>query len=136
VQIGDRFGNHLALVYNRNFIKVPPKTTDELVKLAIENTFDKNGDGRKDRYGLVWNFTEPFSRFRSSLDTAPGYLLSPLRPRAPPARKSRGPFQPSIRPKQRMHIDSSKPCAMNTALCRRTATTNWPTHSSKQAERP
>jgi arabinogalactan oligomer/maltooligosaccharide transport system permease protein len=60
VQIGDRFGNHLALVYNRNFIKESPKTTDELVKLAIENTFDKDNDGRKDRYGLVWNFTEPF----------------------------------------------------------------------------
>lgn len=60
MQVGDRFGNHLALVYNRKFIKSPPKTTDELVNLAIENTLDENGDGRKDRYGLVWNFTEPF----------------------------------------------------------------------------
>lgn len=60
VQIGDRFGNHLALVYNRNFIKSPPKTTKEMVQLAVEHTFDSNRDGRKDRYGLVWNFTEPF----------------------------------------------------------------------------
>lgn len=60
VQIGDRFGNHLALVYNRNFIKKPPETTEQLVELAIENTFDHDGDGRKDRYGLVWNFTEPY----------------------------------------------------------------------------
>lgn len=60
VQVGDRFGNHLALVYNRNFIKEPPRTTDELVKFALENTFDSDGDGRRDRYGLVWNFTEPF----------------------------------------------------------------------------
>ncbi len=60
MQVGDRFGNHLALVYNRHFIKTPPKTTDELVRLAIENTLDEDGDGRKDRYGLVWNFTEPF----------------------------------------------------------------------------
>jgi arabinogalactan oligomer/maltooligosaccharide transport system permease protein len=60
VQVGDRFGNHLALVYNRKFIKEPPRTTDELVKLAVDNTFDNDGDGRKDRYGLVWNFTEPF----------------------------------------------------------------------------
>jgi arabinogalactan oligomer/maltooligosaccharide transport system permease protein len=60
VQVGDRFGNHLALVYNRRFIKVPPKTTDELVRLAVENTLDEDGDGRNDRYGLVWNFTEPF----------------------------------------------------------------------------
>jgi arabinogalactan oligomer/maltooligosaccharide transport system permease protein len=60
VQIGDRFGNHLALVYNRKFIKEPPKTTKELVDLAIANTLDDDKDGRKDRYGLVWNFTEPF----------------------------------------------------------------------------
>jgi arabinogalactan oligomer/maltooligosaccharide transport system permease protein len=60
VQVGDRFGNHLALVYNRKFIKDPPSTTDELVRLAVENTVDENGDGRRDRYGLVWNFTEPF----------------------------------------------------------------------------
>lgn len=60
VQVGDRFGNHLALVYNRNFIKQPPKTTDDLVRLAVENTIDSDGDGRRDRYGLVWNFTEPF----------------------------------------------------------------------------
>jgi arabinogalactan oligomer/maltooligosaccharide transport system permease protein len=60
MQVGDRFGNHLALVYNRKFIKSPPKTTDELVKLAVENTLDEDGDGRKDRYGIVWNFTEPF----------------------------------------------------------------------------
>ncbi len=60
VQVADRFGNHLALVYNRNFIREPPKTTDELVDLAVKNTIDENGDGHKDRYGLVWNFTEPF----------------------------------------------------------------------------
>lgn len=60
VQVGDRFGNHLALVYNRRFIKVPPKTTDDLVRLAVENTKDEDGDGRLDRYGIVWNFTEPF----------------------------------------------------------------------------
>jgi arabinogalactan oligomer/maltooligosaccharide transport system permease protein len=60
VQVGDRFGNHLALVYNRRFIKTPPKSTDELVQFAVENTIDEDGDGRKDRYGLVWNFTEPF----------------------------------------------------------------------------
>ena len=60
VQIGDRFGNHLALVYNRRFVPEPPKTTSELVALAVKNTLDENRDGRKERYGLVWNFTEPF----------------------------------------------------------------------------
>jgi len=60
VQVADKFGNHLALVYNRKLVPQPPKTTDELVALAIKNTIDQNGDGRKERYGLVWNFTEPF----------------------------------------------------------------------------
>lgn len=60
VQVGDRFGNHLALVYNRRFIPTPPQTTDDLVRLAVANTIDEDGDGRRDRYGLVWNFTEPF----------------------------------------------------------------------------
>ena len=60
VQIGDRFGNHLALVYNRKLVASPPATTDDLVKLAVENTVDTDGDGRIDRYGLVWNYTEPF----------------------------------------------------------------------------
>jgi arabinogalactan oligomer / maltooligosaccharide transport system permease protein len=60
VQVADRFGNHLALVYNRRFIPTPPKTTNELIDFAVQNTRDENGDGRKDRYGLVSNFTEPF----------------------------------------------------------------------------
>ena len=35
VQIGDRVGNHLALVYNRNLIAKPPTTTDEMVAMAL-----------------------------------------------------------------------------------------------------
>jgi arabinogalactan oligomer/maltooligosaccharide transport system permease protein len=60
VQIGDRFGNHLALVYNRTLLATPPATAEELVKAAVANTLDTDGDGRTDRYGLVWNYTEPF----------------------------------------------------------------------------
>ncbi|MFZ4638096.1 MAG: extracellular solute-binding protein, partial [Pirellulales bacterium] len=60
VQIGDRFGNHLALVYNRKLVAAPPATTDDLITLAVSNTVDTDGDGRLDRYGLVWNYTEPF----------------------------------------------------------------------------
>jgi arabinogalactan oligomer/maltooligosaccharide transport system permease protein len=60
VLLPDRFGNHLALVYNRSFIKNPPTTTDGMIALAKENTVDENNDGRRDRYGLVWNFVEPF----------------------------------------------------------------------------
>lgn len=60
LQIGDRMGNHLALVYNRNYIATPPETTDELIEVAVANTIDENEDGRPERYGLVWNFREPF----------------------------------------------------------------------------
>lgn len=60
VQVGDRFGNHLALVYNRRLLPEPPQTTAELVAMAVEQTVDADGDGRPDRYGLVWNFTEPY----------------------------------------------------------------------------
>ena len=58
--IGDRFGNHLALVYNKQLIPKPPETTDELVRMAKQATADTDGDGRVDQYGIVWNYTEPF----------------------------------------------------------------------------
>jgi arabinogalactan oligomer/maltooligosaccharide transport system permease protein len=60
VQVADRFGNHLALVYNKNLIQKPPKDTEELIALAKEHTRDVNNDGQKECYGIVWNFTEPF----------------------------------------------------------------------------
>jgi arabinogalactan oligomer/maltooligosaccharide transport system permease protein len=55
----DRFGNHLALVYNRNFIKVPPRTTDELIAFA-QRSMAEGDEARRATYGLVWNFVEPF----------------------------------------------------------------------------
>ncbi len=60
VFVGDRFGNHLALIYNRNLLKEPPQTTDELIAAAKTNTVDHTGNGRPDRFGIVWNYTEPF----------------------------------------------------------------------------
>ncbi len=60
VQVADRFGNHLSLIYNRRFIAEPPKTTDEMIAFAQANTIDTDNDGRKDRYGLVWSFVEPY----------------------------------------------------------------------------
>ncbi len=60
VQVADRFGNHLSLIYNRRFIAEPPKTTDEMIAFAQANTIDADNDGRKDRYGLVWSFVEPY----------------------------------------------------------------------------
>jgi len=59
-QIGDRVGNHLALVYNKDIIQHPPETTDELVAMAKKYSVDKNGDGLYDQYTLVFNFIEPF----------------------------------------------------------------------------
>ncbi len=61
VQISDRFGNHLALIYNRDFLAKPPATTDEMIELGVQNTIDEVVEGRPmKRYGLVWSFTEPF----------------------------------------------------------------------------
>ncbi len=59
-QIGDRIGNHLALVYNKKLVPNPPKNTDELIELGKKLTKDTDGDGRIDEYALVWNFTEPY----------------------------------------------------------------------------
>ena len=60
VMVGDRFGNHLALVYNKRLVPEPPKTTDELLEIAKRITRDTTGDGNIDQYGIVWNYTEPF----------------------------------------------------------------------------
>ena len=59
-QIGDRIGNHLALVYNKELVPNPPKDSDELIKIGEQLTKDTDGDGRIDIYGLVWNYTEPY----------------------------------------------------------------------------
>lgn len=59
-QLADRIGNHLALVYNKKLLPIPPQTTDELIQMGREVTKDLNGDGMTDQWGLVWNFTEPF----------------------------------------------------------------------------
>jgi arabinogalactan oligomer / maltooligosaccharide transport system permease protein len=56
LMLPDRFGNHLALVYNRDFIKEPPRDTDELIEFAKRSMEGEN----QANYGLVWNFVEPF----------------------------------------------------------------------------
>ncbi|MFQ6610357.1 MAG: extracellular solute-binding protein [Fidelibacterota bacterium] len=58
--IGDVVGNHLMLIYNKSLLEIPPKNTDELIEIGQKLTIDKNGDGKPDQFGLVWNFTEPF----------------------------------------------------------------------------
>ncbi len=59
-QIADKLGNHLTLVYNKALVGKPPQTDSELVEQGKKLTTDTDGDGKIDRYGLVWNYTEPF----------------------------------------------------------------------------
>lgn len=58
--VADQVGNHLTLVYNKDLVETPPATFDEMLEIARANTLDEDGDGSKERYGLVWNYTEPF----------------------------------------------------------------------------
>lgn len=60
-QIADKVGNHLALVYNKKYLKDPPITDIELIA-AAKSIQEKNGyvAGRPNVYGLAWNYTEPF----------------------------------------------------------------------------
>ncbi|HEY1771281.1 MAG TPA: extracellular solute-binding protein [Chthoniobacterales bacterium] len=54
----DQIGNHLALVYNKALVPQPPRTLDELIALGQRlTTNEKNGERR---YGLTWNYREPF----------------------------------------------------------------------------
>ncbi len=59
-QIADKLGNHLTLVYNKKLVPRPPETDVELIELGKKLTVDKDGDGKTDQFGLVWNYTEPF----------------------------------------------------------------------------
>jgi len=52
-QIADQIGNHLCLVYNKDLIPTPPKTISEMIEIG--KRFTKEG-----KYGLVWNYTEPY----------------------------------------------------------------------------
>jgi maltose-binding protein MalE len=58
--VADQVGNHLVFVYNKALLPEPPETTDELIAQLQRITADLNGDGRPDRYGLTWNYKEPF----------------------------------------------------------------------------
>jgi arabinogalactan oligomer/maltooligosaccharide transport system permease protein len=64
-QIADRLGNHLAFVYNKRLFREaglenPPRTIAEMIEFGKKLTLDKNGNGRIDQWGLVWNYSEPF----------------------------------------------------------------------------
>lgn len=59
-QVADKLGNHLTLVYNKKLVPVPPVTEEDLVRIGRGLTADLNGDRKTDRYGLTWNYTEPY----------------------------------------------------------------------------
>ena len=59
-QIADRVGNHLTLVYNKKFVKEPPRTIEDLIRMGKELAVDADNDGNHDRYALAWNFIEPY----------------------------------------------------------------------------
>lgn len=56
----DQVGNHLTLIYNKALLAEPPATMAELLRVGKEQSVDDNGDGRPDRYGLVFQVMEPF----------------------------------------------------------------------------
>jgi len=60
-QIADKIGNHLALVYNKRYVRKPPQTDVEMLKLgeSIQEAFGYRA-GRPNVYGLTWNYIEPF----------------------------------------------------------------------------
>lgn len=56
----DQVGNHLTLCINRALVSEVPADFDALIDEAKRHTVDEDGDGRPERYGLVFNQKEPF----------------------------------------------------------------------------
>ncbi|MGA9117607.1 MAG: extracellular solute-binding protein [Bacteroidota bacterium] len=59
-QMADKLGNHLTLIYNKDMLRRPPETDEDLIAEGMRLTSDTDGDGKTDVYGLCWNYTEPF----------------------------------------------------------------------------
>ncbi len=55
----DQVGNHLNLLYNTELVAKPPETFAEWVEIAQKATV-MNDDAAKRRYGLAFEFNEPF----------------------------------------------------------------------------
>jgi maltose-binding protein MalE len=56
----DQVGNHLTLVANMGLVDAIPADTDAWVRQLRDLTHDRDGDGRPEQYGLVFNLLEPF----------------------------------------------------------------------------
>lgn len=53
--VADQIGNHLTFVYNKELMPAPPTTMDSLIAI-LKEVQQQEGV----RYGLTWNYTEPF----------------------------------------------------------------------------
>ncbi len=58
--LADQIGNHLALVYDRQKVPVPPKDFTEWIAMAKRLTVVGVAGGRASEYGLTWNYREPY----------------------------------------------------------------------------
>lgn len=56
----DQVGNHLTLVANRALVDSVATDTDTWLAQLRELTVDRDGDGKPEQYGLVFNLLEPF----------------------------------------------------------------------------
>ena len=56
----DHVGNHLTLVANLGLADGIPDNTDAWIRQLRELTVDRDGDGKPEQYGLVFNLLEPF----------------------------------------------------------------------------
>jgi maltose-binding protein MalE len=58
--VPDQIGNHLMLIYNKAFVKKEPADSDAWIAMCEANTIDRDKDGVPEKYGLVFNYMEPF----------------------------------------------------------------------------
>jgi maltose-binding protein MalE len=56
----DQVGNHLTLVANRALVDSIAADTDTWLEQLRKATIDRDGDGKPEQYGLVFNILEPF----------------------------------------------------------------------------
>lgn len=71
--VADQVGNHLAFAYNRKLLSTVPETWEELLPMLQRLTTTEGGSKR---YGLTWNYTEPFF-FVPFLTGEGGWMLRP-----------------------------------------------------------
>jgi len=58
--VPDQVGNHLMLLYNKAMVERIPEDSEDWIEICKKATIDENGDGLPEKYGLVFNYNEPF----------------------------------------------------------------------------